>query len=106
MLDVDPPALTRRGDGDREQAPARPDPPIGTRRRRRSSTGRFRYRLRLLGFRRTGPPPADVVSTGQWCIDAPRLDELGHPVARGGGGQPRAGAVHRGCPAGLHARCW
>ena len=76
VLDVDPPALTRRGDGAREAARLARIPDLGDPAAETVKHGAVPlHRLRLLGFPTDGAPPADVVSTGQWWIHAPRLDE-------------------------------
>ncbi|MGX0886118.1 selenocysteine-specific elongation factor [Kocuria rhizophila] len=76
VLDVDPPALSRRGDGTREAARLARIPDLGDPVAETVKHGAVSLqRLRLLGFATDGTLPDDVVSTGQWWIHAPRLEE-------------------------------
>ncbi|WNB89253.1 selenocysteine-specific translation elongation factor [Glutamicibacter protophormiae] len=76
VLDVDPPALSRRGDGTREAARLARIPDLGDPVAETVKHGAVPLqRLRLLGFATDGTLPDDVVSTGQWWIHAPRLEE-------------------------------
>ncbi|MFC0675543.1 selenocysteine-specific translation elongation factor [Brachybacterium hainanense] len=74
VLDADPPALTRRGDGSRRAAALAAMPEqgdLGAEVARRAAVPRAR--LRLLGHRAGGAMPASVLPHGRWLVDREAL---------------------------------
>ncbi|MDO4918820.1 selenocysteine-specific translation elongation factor [Kocuria sp.] len=104
VLDVDPPALDRRGAAAREAArlaaiPATGDPVAETVKHGAVPVSR----LQLLGFSVTGAPPADVLAAQGWWIHAPHLREWAQSLTRAVRAEHERDALSRGLSRGAAA---
>ena len=105
-LDVDPPALDRRGDGTRRAAALAALPDAGDATAEVSRRGAMRIdTLTRLGIATPDPLPPGIVREGDWLIAADRLESwtaaLLEGVARLHREQPLAPGLTRGAAAGL-----
>ncbi|WIM69381.1 selenocysteine-specific translation elongation factor [Corynebacterium suedekumii] len=106
ILDVDPPELTRRGDGHRRAASLAATPDGGDVLAEVARRGAVRHGdLLTMGFDVSDTPPTGVVALRDWWIHVPRLgrwrDTLLAAVQRQAEADPLAAGLSRGAALGI-----